>query len=31
MMEIMQFIITSLPSLNQSYEEATKDSKFVKY
>ncbi len=29
MMEIMQFIITSLPSLNQSYEEATKDSKFV--
>jgi hypothetical protein len=29
MMEIMQFIITSLPTLNQSYEETTRDSKFV--
>jgi len=28
MMEIMQFIITSLPTLNQSYEETSKDSKF---
>ncbi len=29
MMEIMQFIITSLPTLNQGYDEKSKDSKFV--
>ncbi len=29
MMEIMQFIITSLPTLNQGYDDTTKDSKFV--
>jgi hypothetical protein len=29
MMEIMQFIITSLPTLNQGYDETAKDSKFV--
>jgi hypothetical protein len=28
-MEIMQFIITSLPTLNQGYDEKSKDSKFV--
>ena len=29
MMEIMQFIVTSLPSLNQGYEATTRESKFV--
>jgi hypothetical protein len=29
MMEIMQFIITSLPTLNQGYEETSEDSRFV--
>jgi hypothetical protein len=29
MMEIMQFIITSLPTLNQSYDDKSIDSKFV--
>ncbi len=29
MMEIMQFIITSLPTLSQGYDEKSKDSKFV--
>lgn len=30
MMEIMQFIITSLPTLNQGYDDKSKDSKLVK-
>jgi len=29
MMEIMQYIVTSLPILNQNHEEETKDSKFT--
>jgi len=29
MMEIMQYIVTSLPILNQNHEEETKDSKFI--
>ncbi len=29
MMEIMQYIVTSLPTLNRDHEEETKDSRFI--